>query len=164
MKTVVCFLAAILLTLPAWAGTAAADAVSVKTVLVLPFVVHDVENKSAIERTVTRIFREPLADDGRIRLLDQDAQGAFRGKEDADLSMGDIYVAGRHTGADYVVYGTVNQVGFNLGITVELIDIRSYRQILALTAICHGMDEAEARTKEYALRIEDAVDGGNRRL
>jgi len=159
MKPLACFLAAILLTLPAWAGTAAAAAGGVKTVLVLPFAVHDVENKSAIERTAARIFREPLADDGRIRLLDPDTQGSFTGKEDADLSLGDIYVAGRHTGADYVVYGTVNQVGFNLGITVELIDIRSYRQILALTDVCHGMDEAEARMKAYALRIEGAVDG-----
>ncbi len=162
MKTAACFLTAILILLPAWADAPAAGTGGVKTVLVLPFTVHDVENRSDIERTVLRIFREPLAEDGRIRLLGPDAQGALRGKERADLSLGDIYFAGRHTGADYVVYGTVNQVGFNLGITVELIDIPSYRRILALTAVCHGMDDAEARMKEYALKIEDAVDGGNR--
>jgi len=159
MKTAACILAAILLALPAWAGAPKAAADGVRTVAVLPFTVHDVENGSAIERTVVRIFREPLAEDGRIRLLDPDAKGVLAGKEDADLSLGDIYVAGRHLGADYVVYGTVNRIGFNLGITVELIDIPSYRRILALTAVCHGMDDAEGRMKEYASRIEDAVDG-----
>jgi len=158
MKTVACFLTVLILSLPAWTAAPGADLNHVKRVAVLPLIVHDVENGRTVGQALDRILSTPLAADVHIRLLSAEAQSALKDREGATLSQDQIYMIGRLLGADYVVYGTVNQVGNNLGIAIELIDIPSYRRGMTLTAVCHGLAEAEPKLREYARTIEDAID------
>lgn len=156
MKTISWLLVMIFFLLAAW-GTALAK--DVKSVAVLPFITHDIAEKDSTRQAISHVFSSSLAEDHKIMLLSQDdVNNPLKEKEDRDLSMEEIYTLGRRIGADYIIYGTINPVGYNLSISVELIDIPDYKREIVLSAVCHGMDEAVPKMQEYAHRIEDIID------
>lgn len=159
MKTVICFLVIIFFSSLLWVTALAKDSKAVKAVAVLPFTTHDIVEKDSTRQAISHVFSSSLAEDNKIMLLFRDdVYNVLKEKEDADLSMDEIYILGRRMGADYIIYGTVNPVGYNLGISVELIDIRNYKRKIALSTVCHGIDEVIPKMKDYAHRIEDIID------
>jgi TolB-like protein len=163
MKTLVSFLLIIFLSLTGWFVASAKDAKSEKVAAVLPFTTCGVDNRAYTQQVIAHIFSSPLNENSRIKLIFRDdIYKILKDKECGGLSIDEIYTLGKRMGADYVIYGTVNPVGESLGISVELIDIGKYRCRIALSAVCHGMADAEPKLKAYAHRIEDIIDEGAR--
>lgn len=140
------------------AGVATACAKEQHTVAVLPFTVYDQSNKKYIREMIRYTLSSHLKKDESIRLIPEDrVDEALKSFDRKSLSTADLYILGKAIDTDYIIYGTVNKVGFNSNVYIELININHYRNQYASFAVCHSVDEVVTKINGFAADINGVI-------
>ncbi len=90
-------------------------------VAICPFEIHSKSNADYLRETIYSRLAKELQEEKDIKLLDKDA--VARSIQDKPLNETTAIAAGKEVGADYMLMGSLTQIGEQISVDVKLIDI-----------------------------------------
>jgi TolB-like protein len=140
-------------------GAGIADTKVVHSVAILPFSMYDIDNKAYLQQVIGEALFYSLEKDGGFSIVSEDKiDDTLNNLKLKDFSMSNIYLLGRQMNSDYVIYGTVNKIGYNLSIFAEVIDIKGYRSQYSVNAVCHSIDDVRLMMNDFSRKIDKIID------
>ncbi len=112
-------------------------------VAVMPFMAHTSDKTANVQKTVSDLFARQLASEGVDTVGAQDLQRIFKPGEAVSTEDRARAAAGR-VGADYAVFGSVNQLGSSVSLDVKLVDVSGRKKTEILFAEEKGMENLAA--------------------
>lgn len=128
----ICLVMLVLLLLPA-------QAQEVKKVTVLPFEIYSKENKAAIQEALYRKTLAELQKEKQLRVVPADSFLRSQVKLDERAAVD----AGRSLQADFVVMGSLTQLGESISIDAKVINVRSGKTLSPIFVQAKGLESLD---------------------
>ena len=131
-----------------------------KSVGVLPFAVHSVEDLDYVKSGIWDMLISRLSASGEISVLDKlSISTAVDKLKKKELTASDAYEIGKTLGTDYVVWGSITKIGNSISLDGKLLDISTYKMPVGIFEQCRGMDDVIPKINDFANKINQFVLG-----
>jgi outer membrane protein insertion porin family len=112
-------------------------------VAICPFEIHSKSNADYLRETIYSRLAKELQEEKDIKLLDKDA--VARSIQDKPLNETTAIAAGKEVGADYMLMGSLTQIGEQISVDVKLIDIARGGHLAGIFVEGKGSDNIARR-------------------
>lgn len=136
------------------------DASKVYRVAILPFLIHSQENLDYLREGINDILTSRITVEGRIVVIERTVvEKTLWEMRPVRLDETVAKEAGRRTGADYVVLGSVTKIGNYISLDARLIPITEDKPPLAAFTQHKGIDDVMLKIGDFAQDIGFRITG-----
>jgi TolB-like protein len=128
-------------------------------VAVLPFTVHSDEDLSYLRNGIWDIISTRIIIEGEIETVDKPLVERFLPDLGDDVTDQGARWLGNRVGADYVVYGSITQVGEYISLDAKVVHVPGARATSSAFTQHKGMDEVMAKVSTFAKDISNRIVG-----
>jgi TolB-like protein len=134
------------------AGSSSAQ--EIKTIAVLPFSIHSVENIDYVKDGIWDMLISRLSATENIEVIGKSIVAeALKKIGTKDLTIADVYGLGKTLKVDYVVWGSLTKIGNSISLDGKLLDVGTYQSPVGIFEQCRGMDEIIPKIDVFAKKI-----------
>lgn len=113
-------------------------AAELKKIAVLPFVVNSKENAAYLREAISTALFTELQKSGRVGLIGRDV--IMKAAAEKTITDTLAFGIGRQTGADYVITGSLTELGGQISADAKVLDVRTGKPLAVVVALGRGMD------------------------
>jgi TolB-like protein len=128
-------------------------------VAVLPFNINAPRGNEYLGRGLMDMLSTRLTWPGRVEVMDRGQVQAAVRRTGRRVTRDMAIKIGHFLGADYVVFGSLTQIGQGISLDAEIINLSSRKTILSLSARAPKIDNLIPRVDNFAQRINHQVFG-----
>jgi TolB-like protein len=127
----------------------------IKTIAVLPFSIHSVENIDYVKGGIWDMLISRLSAVDTIEVIGKSSVAeALKKIGTKGLTTADVYGLGKTLKVDYVVWGSLTKIGNSISLDGKLLDVGTYQSPVGVFEQCRGMDEIIPKIDIFAQKIQ----------
>lgn len=124
-------------------------------VAILPFDIHSQSNADYLQETIYSHLAQELVKAKEIKLIDKDIiTKSIQGKSLNEAAAG---IVGKEVGADYVLIGSITQIGEQISVDVKMVDIARGKPLPAMFVEGKGIDSIASMASKLKATITDRI-------